>query len=439
MAGDSAYVEESLRLEAVQTNNWVDEVILVEEPIEDLLKKIKPAAVIKGKEFEHQENAERSALESYGGRLIFGSSEVPLSASMMMMRETGSNELDQFSLPPAYARRHGLTKKSLSGVIEKFKDLKVCVVGDLIVDEYITCESIGMSREDPSLVVTPLNTRRFIGGAGIVAGHAAAMGAKSSLVTVTGEDECGAFAQQKLSTYGVDFVPIPDDSRPTTLKQRFRSEGKTLLKVSHLEQRSVSPALQEQIFEAFKRCIKDCDLVVFSDFNYGCLPNQLVERCAAIAKHRRITRVADSQCSSQVGDVSRFKGMSLISATEHEARVSLRDNDDGLTVVADNLMKKSFAERVMIKLGADGVLLHANSDPERIVTNQLPALNHNPVDPAGAGDSMLITSSLALAAGASFWAAAAIGTIAAAIQVGRLGNQPLRPLDFKNAIAKEKA
>ena len=110
--------------------------------------------------------------------------------------------------------------------------------------------------------------------------------------------------------------------------------------------------------------------------------------------------------------------------------MSLQDNDDGLTVVADNLMKKSFAERVMIKLGADECY-HANSDPERIVTNQLPALNHNPVDPAGAGDSMLITSSLALAAGASFWAAAAMARSQLPIQVGRLGNQPLRPLDFR--------
>ena len=151
MAGDSAYVEESLRLEAVQTNNWVDEVILVEEPIEDLLKKIKPAAVIKGKELNIRKmrNAQHSnpmADALYSGLQKF------LSGKHDDARDR-VKRIDSFP-PPAYARRHGLTKKSLSGVIEKFKDLKVCVVSDLIVDEHNLREYRNVQR-GLTLVVTP--------------------------------------------------------------------------------------------------------------------------------------------------------------------------------------------------------------------------------------------------------------------------------------------
>ena len=92
--------------------------------------------------------------------------------------------------------------------------------------------------------------------------------------------------------------------------------------------------------------------------------------------------VADSQSSSQVGDISRFKGMALISATEREVRVSLRDNDDGLTVIAERLRVLADAKSVMVKLGQDGVLVHTDSGDGRVTTDQLPALNTSPVDVA---------------------------------------------------------
>ena len=117
--------------------------------------------------------------------------------------------------------------------------------------------------------------------------------------------------------------------------------------------------------------------------------------------------------------------MSLISATEREVRVSLRDNDDGLTVLAERLRVDTGAKYVLVKLGADGVLIHIESASGRVETSQLPALNKSPVDVAGAGDSMLIAASMALATGATPWEGAALGSIAAALQVSRLGNQPL--------------
>ena len=210
------------------------------------------------------------------------------------------------------------------------------MIGDLIIDEYISCESLGMSQEDPSLVVAPFDKRKFLGGAGIVAAHAAALGASSTLITVTGSDESGSFAENILTEYGVKGLFCRDDSRPTTLKQRYRCDGKTLLRVSHLLQSSISPELQGAIFNNFYHCIQSSDLVVFSDFNYGCLPNRLVTRCLDAAREKGIICVADSQSSSQVGDVSRFRDMTLISATEREVRLSLRDNDDGLTVIAED-------------------------------------------------------------------------------------------------------
>jgi len=434
IAGADAYVEESLRIEAVTTNSWVDDVILVDENIEDVLRRLKPKAVIKGREFEQQINIEANVISEWGGRLIFGASELPLSSVTMIRQELTARASACFSLPQSYLQRHSITAKQLRNIVQRFKNLKICVLGDLIVDEYISCESLGMSQEDPSLVVTPIDTRRFLGGAGIVAAHAAVMGADSSLIAIIGDDECGEFAREKLRTYEVNDLTVLDDSRPTTLKQRYRSQGKTLLKVSHLAQNSIAPILQEEIFQKLLARIGEYDLIVFSDFNYGCLPTPLVERCVHESRSRNVACVADSQSSSQVGDISRFRSMSLISATEREVRVSLRDNDDGLTVLAERLRVDTEAKYVLVKLGADGVLVHIESKSGRVETNQLPALNKSPVDVAGAGDSMLIAASMALAAGGTPWEGAAIGSIAAALQVSRLGNQPLTTPEILDSI-----
>jgi len=429
-AGSDAYVEESLRVEAVRTNNWVSEALLVDEDIEDIIDKLRPAVVIKGKEFEFQENIEAAAVSEYGGRLLFGSWELPLSSMDMMRREFASTRSPQFRLPKPFLKMHSITMESVSKLVYSFSDLRICVLGDLIVDEYISCESLGMSQEDPCLVVTPIDKRNFLGGAGIVAAHASALSANSSLITVVGEDDSSEFARDMLKNYGVNTFAFSDDDRPTTLKKRYRSEGKTLLRVSHLVQSSINLKLQDLMFDQFMSAIDEYDLIVFSDFNYGCLPNRLVEKCVSESLKRGIVCVADSQCSSQIGDVSRFKEMSLISATEREVRISLRDTDAGLTVMAERLRIQAHANHVLIKLGGDGVLIHTSSESGRVTTNQLPALNDAPVDVAGAGDSMLIAASMALTVGGSPCEAALIGSIAAALQVNRLGNQPVSKSDL---------
>ena len=90
IAGDAAYIQETLRLEAVQTNSWVDRVVLIDEPISDLVERLKPAVVVKGREFEHLENVEEEALSYYGGRLIFGTSELPISSRNILAGELAS-------------------------------------------------------------------------------------------------------------------------------------------------------------------------------------------------------------------------------------------------------------------------------------------------------------------------------------------------------------
>jgi len=257
-----------------------------------------------------------------------------------------------------------------------------------------------------------------------------------SYFSVSGADASAIFARDKLQEYGVRATVFEDDSRPTTLKQRFRASGKTLLRVSHLRQHELEQQLARRFMEAVKAALKTSDLLVFSDFNYGCLPQSVVDEISEECVRRHIPMVADSQSSSQMGDVSRFKGMMLLTPTEREARLAVRDYNAGLVVLAEKLREKSQAANILLTLGAEGIIAHASSsNPDEWLTDRLPAFNMSPKDTAGAGDSLLTCCSMALAVGADIWQSMYLGSIAAACQVSRVGNIPLSQRDMAQELA----
>jgi rfaE bifunctional protein kinase chain/domain len=442
LAGNAAHVHENLRLEGVLSNSYVDEAFLTDGRVVDIINRMRPDIVIKGKEHESRNNPEATVLASYGGKLLFSSGETVFSSLDLIRREFYSVATDTVMLPEEFLVRNGISKERITQLCSYFKKLKVVVIGDLIIDEYITCQPLGMSQEDPTIVVTPIDRHSFIGGASIVAAHAAGLGAQVDFLSVSGRDSQREFALSKLADYKVRSQILEDSSRPTTLKQRFRSKGKSLLRVSYLHQGVISKDLQQQLFELLEPMLEDADLLVFSDFNYGCLPQPLVERITAAAKANMVMLAADSQSSSQLGDISRFAGMDLITPTERETRIAVRSHEDGLVVLAEKLRDQASAKNVLLKMGEEGLLIHAKCSTESandraVVTDQIPALNSNPKDVAGAGDSLLIASAMAMACGATIFEAGLLGSIAAAIQVSRVGNTPLKNEEIITEISKQ--
>ena len=221
IAGDAAHLPEEMRVEGVQSNIWVDEVIMIDVSISTTILKIKPDIVIKGKEFESKLNLEEEAIKLYGGKLIFSSGETLFSSLDILKKEFFDRAIGTIVKPENYLNRHKITTSKLLSVTNKFSNLKICVIGDLIIDEYITCQPLGMSQEEPTIVVTPIDEIKFIGGAGIVAAHAAGLGAKVNFISVVGDDEPKKFAEKKLKEFSVDYDLILDESRPTTLKKKI--------------------------------------------------------------------------------------------------------------------------------------------------------------------------------------------------------------------------
>jgi rfaE bifunctional protein kinase chain/domain len=417
------------RADTLRELGIVHDVMVLSEGLENFLKKLKPDLVVKGREYEGSNNVEEDCLSEWGGKILFTSGEAAYSGTALLM-DVDDKQALIWRHPREYIQRHDCRREVLMPLLEKVATLRVAVVGDLILDEYVQCEALGMSREDPTLVISPQDSKVFLGGAGIVAAHCSGIGAKVNFYSVAGKDELSNWAIEKLTEYGVEKFLFLDESRPTTLKQRFRVGAKTMIRLSHLRQDQISSEIQDQIYDAIVRQIDSIDCLIFSDFNYGVLPQQLVARLIDLGMKKGIFMAADSQASSQMGDITRFSGVDLVTPTEHEARISLRDQISGLNILAQNLVKNTNAKLASITMGEAGSLVITDN----FEMDRLPSMNTAPIDVSGAGDSMLVGMSLIKTSGGTSFQAAYVGAIASAIQVGRVGNSPIKISEIKESL-----
>jgi rfaE bifunctional protein kinase chain/domain len=422
------------RLESIQALTLVDHAFIIKDITEYLLK-CKPSVVVKGKEFELKMNIEKNILDSYGGELIFCSGDVE-STDYSNVKFTHPKTKLMINHDYDFLQRHNIYKQNLLDIVEKFRYKKVIVFGELILDEYIHCDALGMSSEEPALVVCPVESKMFIGGAAIVASHAGKLGSSVEYISVLGDNIYKEFIENNLISNKVQYEFINDLGRPTILKQRIVVDNKVLLKISKLKSHDISEELQHKIINIIKSKLINCDLFIFSDFNYGVITKSAVEIIINLCHLQGVKILADSQISSQSGNINKFKNIDLISATEKEARISMQNNSDGLVVLANNLLDYCNSNYCFLKINKDGVLISINDNKLKDFskTDIIKALNDYPVDVSGAGDSMLIASGLSIISSANIWEAAYIASIASAIQVSRTGNVPITQQEIISCI-----
>ena len=433
---NAQYNNEEDRSDVVSSLSFVDYCFVNALPIDELIEKLHPKAVVKGREYEGKFNAEKFALEKQGGKLIFSSGYTFQKSSSVFSHEN-TQPLLNVTKVSSYIKNHKITREAVTRVIENFSQLNVLVIGDTIIDEYMQCNAVGMSQEDPTIVVTPDEKKLFLSGAGITSAHAKSLGAKNvSFYTVLGDDDAGKYAQEKITEYQLNANTFQDDTRPTTQKRRYRVGNKTLLRVNDFRDHDIGVDIQEAILSKLVAEIDNIDLVVFSDFNYGVLPQSLVDAIVELCNDKKVMIAADSQTSSQVGDISRFRNVDLITPTEREVRVALNNTRDGLIILTEKLHQKMQCHNIIVTLADEGALLHVtDSGKIRSWTNdKIPALATNVVDPAGAGDCMLASTAMALASGGDLWLSSLIGSVAAACQVSKVGNQPLSFQELQQAF-----
>lgn len=427
IAGHS-FLNQKLRYESLSQLKVIDQIIIINRSLKSTILKVKPNYIVKGFEFTNIMNEELEIIKKINCELVFssGESNIPLTSYRK------SQIIDKYKAPEDFLNRHKLNKNLLVSIIEKFKKLKVTVIGDLIVDEYISCNPVGMSKETNNIVYSFQDKKKYLGGAGIVASHASQLGAKVEFISSCGYDKDGRFAIDQLKKNDVKVKLFKNNLINTVNKKRFKFGNDSLFRINHLNQKVLDTKLSKKIFDYFKKIIKRTDILIFSDFNYGLLDENLIEKIIVLAKKNKVFISADSQTSSQIGNIKKFKYANLITPTEFEARSNLNDDKSGVVILAEKLRENIKSENIILTQGNEGIFIHSHDNKSSNYKNDIiKPLNKEAYDVAGAGDSFLVACSLAMQISRNIWASSLLGSLASAIQVSREGNVPISNKELK--------
>jgi rfaE bifunctional protein kinase chain/domain len=416
------------RAEALGLLGLADAILLLKaDELEDAIRSLRPSILVLGTELEGLEKLKEplAVLKSQGGSVQFHAGEVSYANADLLNnseRDLRQRRRDQFK---EACRRQGLRRRDLLASMEAWCETRLIVLGDTVVDQYAACEAIGMSAEAPVVVVRELARRNFIGAAAIVAAHIRALGADCDLVSVVGNDNTADLVQQELKFQGIGDGLIRDPSRPTTFKKRYVVENQKLFRVSRLEQHKLDPAIEEQVIARLEYLAPRCHGIVVSDFVYGVMTPRVLEEVQRLAERYGLLLFGDLQCSSQVGSILRFQNFTLLCPNERELRVALQERDAGLEALSQRLLEQSHCERLVIKLAGEGFIAYDRTADGKIVSQPFPALSVNPLDVAGAGDSVLAVLATGLASGQAMMPTAAMACCMASLAVETMGNTPI--------------
>ena len=424
------------RAQALAALNIVDYVVILDTArLENLVQLIEPLALVLGKEFERERYRKVDSavrwMRERGREVIYEAGETHYATADIFGTPTELEKERWEKFEGALKTQNINISRVLNKLSEGFSP-RMLVLGDTIVDRYVACDPIGMSNEAPVVGVKELDTKDFIGGAGIVAAHVAALGGDCRYLSVTGKDSDANFVESKLREFGVKTHLLEDGSRPTTFKIRYLVENQKLFRVSRLKEHSLPKKIEDIVIGIIDEFAPNLDGILVCDFVYGVITPRIIAALEQVTRKYGIPLFGDLQCSSQIGNISKFKNFHLLCPTEREARIALGNQDDGIEYVANLLMKNTKSTNLIIKLGAEGFIAYRQEEIDGFLHRQhFPALSVNPADVSGAGDAMLAAVSVGLTQGLTLMEASAIGCCAAALAVRTVGNRPVRLEDIK--------
>lgn len=420
------YVPAYLRAINVAAYEIIDYVIIDnnKEPL-NIINKIKPNFFVKGYDYSNRDNPktlkELQAIKKYGGEMIFSPGDVVFSSSKFINKKKPDLSKDKLKLI-LDNEKIGINK--LKKTLDNFKDIKVHIIGDTIIDIYQDTVLIGGQTKTPTPSLAIADQSTYLGGAGVVAKHLKEAGAEVTFTTIVGNDKFSKFVKNQLKKYKIKSNLIEDISRPTTLKKVILNKDHRLLKLDTVDNSPINDEILTKICNLIKT-IKS-EIIIFSDFRHGIFSKKTIPNLKK-AIPRNVFSVADTQVASRWGNILEFKNFDLITPNEKEARFALFDQDSHVKNLATDIFKISKCKNLILKLGERGII---SSKAKNLSKKEnfyvLDSFTKDPADPVGAGDALLAYSALSLYSSKSLAISSIIGSVAAAIECEIDGNLPIK-------------
>ncbi len=312
-------------------------------------------------------------------------------------------------------------------ILEELGRPRVLVLGDVMLDRYITGSVARVSPEAPAMILQADEREVRPGGAASVAALLAALDAEVHVAGVIGDDADGQILRQLLTDAGIESSQLLVDSdRPTTVKERFlaRTAGRQVQHLLRVDREATFPlntALEKRIVESLFAGQPRYDAVVVSDYYKGLVTPELMAAILAFARDRRVPVLVDP---ARIADYGRYRGVTVLKPNRVQAELATNrriERPDDAFAAGKELCDRYHLNAAVITLDRDGIVLVPAAGPER----WFPTPRCHVRDITGAGDMVLATLALVRGGGKSLTAATRLANVAAGLEVQQLGVAPV--------------
>jgi len=314
--------------------------------------------------------------------------------------------------------------------IKAFREAKVICIGDIMLDRFVYGDVERVSPEAPVPVLHIKQETAVLGGAGNVLRNLLTYGAEVSFFALVGDDVAGREIRELIRKEGTsnDGVLI-ESGRQTTIKNRFVAGSQQLLRADQETPILPSDAAQKKLLNDIGEALSSANILLLSDYGKGMLAGEIAERILTLAEKAGVPVLVDPKGF----DYARYHGATLLSPNLrelHEATLLPVATDEEVVTAAEALLQGVSVSSVLVTRSARGMTLVTKEGK----TEHLSAKAREVFDVSGAGDTVIATLAVALAAGAFLPEAAYLANVAAGIVVGKVGTAVVHPEDLIAAL-----
>ncbi len=299
--------------------------------------------------------------------------------------------------------------KRAQEIISNFPNLKIAVIGDIILDKYLWGEVERISPEAPVPIVDVKKETVSLGGAANVANNIVSLGATAYMVGVIGDDENGRIIEKLLKDRGINPVLLKDLSRPTIEKTRVIAVSQQLIRIDREDRKPLNDEIEESLIKSIEKIKENIDGFIVSDYGKGVITNKVIGYIKSLKKSIFV--------DPKPSNFDLYKDITIMTPNKKEAyEGSKSDKSLPIEEVGKKIMKQLNLNQLLITLGSEGMALF---EGEEII--KIPAKARKVFDVTGAGDTVISVLALSKLSGGSWEESATISNYAAGYVVGEIG------------------
>lgn len=421
------YFNDEQRLHFLASIEAIDFVLLSESyTVEDVMEVVRPDLYVKGKEYKDAEadvtgkiSEETELVKKYGGEIYFTNGEKFSSTKLINhAMPVFSEELRKYL--ESFCENYG--KDELLTYIHKMKELKVLVVGDIIIDEYIFCKIQGIMSKNIGYSAKFIRDEKYLGGSIAIARHLAEFSEQVTLLSVMGTEK---ELQEKMinECNGIQMNIVKTDRNETIIKKRYveaDDKRKILDKIFAINNIPEVIAIDKKAMKIFKdklnEAVADVDVVFLCDFGHGLIDKETIKIIEKGAK-KIVLNCQTNSSNYGTNLITKYHRADYFTLDEKELKLAFSDNRSSQEELLSRLAETMRGKGCLTRGSKGAMYIYENG------IGQCPAFTLDVADTIGAGDAFFSLFGLMATVGAPVEAGAFMGNIAGALASNIIGNK----------------